>query len=280
MRAVFGLVLIAGIGLAGFAVYQINVYISQMQSELAQARSSGQNIEMVNVIVAGADLSYGQRITRNDLRRQPFPADALPERAFTDQDLDQLFPDGISERVVLRAMDEQEIVLASKLTEPGKGVGVTSHLRSGMRAITIPVNTTSGVAGHLRPGDRVDVLWSGRSGDRGEVTQLIQSNLRLIAVDQNADMDRAETISSPQTVTVEATPSDAAKLAQAQASGRIALALVGADDQDVSEFVEVTQDQLLGIVREQAVEEVKEEKCHIRTRRGNDLVLIEIPCTN
>ncbi len=279
MRAVFGLVLIAGVALAGFAVYQTNLYITRMQNELVQAQSSGNAVEMVNIIVAGQDLVYGQRITRNELRRQPFPASAMPAGAFTDEELDKLFPNGISERVVLRAMDQREPILASKLTEPGKEAGITSHLSPGMRAFTIPVNATTGVAGFLRPGDRVDVFWTGRSANIGEVTQLIQSNLRLIAVDQNADMDRTTAISSPQTVTVEATPGEAAKLAQAQSSGRLALALLGAHDLNASEFVEVTQDRMLGIVREQEVE-IKERECHVRTRRGNEMVLIEIPCTN
>jgi pilus assembly protein CpaB len=277
MRLVFGAVLIAGVGLAGFAVFQTQKYISQMQTELAEARRNASTVEMVDVLVTGQDLRYGQRVTRDDVGRAPFPAYAVPEGAFTS--LDEMFPAGVNERIVLRAIDRLEVILPTKLTEPGKQAGITSHLSPGMRAFTIPVNQTSGVAGFLRPGDHVDVFWTGRSSDQGEVTQMIQSHMRLIAVDQSADMDRTTNVSAARTVTVEATPRQAAALAQAQGSGRLSLALIGVDDERTNEQIEMTQDQMLGIVREERRVEV-EQKCHIRTRRGGDMVLIEIPCTN
>lgn len=277
MRLVFGAVLIAGVGLAGFAVFQTHQYISQMQTELAEARRNASTVEMVNVFVTAKPLRYGQQLTREDVRVAPFPSYAVPSGAYTDADA--LFPNGSDSRIVLRAMEELEPIMTVKLTEPGKQAGITSHLSPGMRAFTIPVNQTSGVAGFLRPGDHVDVFWTGRSSDQGEVTQMIQSHMRLIAVDQSADMDRTTNVSAARTVTVEATPRQAAALAQAQGSGRLSLALIGVDDERTNEQIEMTQDQMLGIVREERRVEV-EQKCHIRTRRGGDMVLIEIPCTN
>ncbi|MCC5955862.1 MAG: Flp pilus assembly protein CpaB [Natronohydrobacter sp.] len=277
MRLVFGAVLIAGVGLAGFAVFQTQKYVSQMQTELAEARRNASTVEMVNVFVSGKSLRYGQQLTRDDVRVAPFPSYAVPAGAYTD--VDALFPNGSNSRIVLRAMEALEPIMTVKLTEPGKQAGITSHLSPGMRAFTIPVNQTSGVAGFLRPGDHVDVFWTGRTVDQGEVTQLIQAHMRLIAVDQSADMDRTTNVTAARTVTVEATPQQAAALAQAQGSGRLSLALVGVDDERTSEQIEMTQDRMLGIVREQRRVEV-EQKCHIRTRRGGDMVLIEIPCTN
>lgn len=277
MRLVFGAVLIAGIGLAGFAVFQTQKYISQMQSELVEARRNASTVEMVSVFVTAKPLRYGQQLTRDDVRVAPFPAYAVPEGAYTD--VDALFPNGSNSRIVLRAMEPLEPIMTVKLTEPGKQAGITSHLSPGMRAFTIPVNQTSGVAGFLRPGDHVDVFWTGRTADQGEVTQLIQAHMHLIAVDQSADMDRTTNVTAARTVTVEATPQQAAALAQAQGSGRLSLALVGVDDERTSETIEMTQDRMLGIVREQRRVEV-EQKCHVRTRRGGDMVLIEIPCTN
>ncbi len=277
MRLVFGAVLLAGIGLAGFAVFQTHQHISQMQTELAEARRNANTAEMVNVFVSAKPLRYGERLTRSDVRIAPFPSYAVPRGAYTD--VDDLFPNNSDSRIVLRAMEELEPILQVKLTEPGKQAGITSHLTAGKRAFTIPVNMTSGVAGFLRPGDNVDIFWTGRTDRGGEVTQLIQSQMRLIAVDQSADMDRTTNVAAARTVTVEASPQQAAALAQAQGSGRLSLALVGAGDTTPVEAIEMTQDKLLGIVREERVVET-EQKCHIRTRRGGDMVLIEIPCTN
>jgi pilus assembly protein CpaB len=275
MRIVFGAVLVAGLGLAGAAAYQTHGYISGMQAELVEARANANTATMVNVFLAKRPMTYGEELKRDDVLVAPFPDYAVPANALTD--VEQLFPGGADRRVVLRTMDEKEMILSSKLTAPGKEAGITSHLSAGMRAFTIPVNQISGVAGFLRPGDHVDVFWSGRRNGNEEFTQLIQSQLRIIAVDQSADMDRSEKVRVASNVTVEATPEQAAALALAQGSGRLSLALVGVGDTEMSGDVEMTQDRLLGVVRQ---EEVVQETCHIRTRRGNELVRIEIPCTN
>jgi len=275
MRAVFGAVLVAGLGLAGFAAFQTQQYIANIQQELAVSRANENNVNMVNVFLAKRPLTYGERLTRDDVLVAPFPDYAVPENAVGE--VGELFPDNLTHRIVLRTMDAREPILLSKLTAPGKEAGITSHLSSGKRAFTIAVNQISGVAGFLRPGDHVDVFWSGRRNGNQEFTQLIESQLRIIAVDQSADMDRSEKVRVASNVTVEASPEQAAALALAQGSGRLSLALVGVGDTEVSQAVEMTQDRLLGVVRE---ERVVEEKCHIRTRRGNELVKIEIPCTN
>jgi pilus assembly protein CpaB len=275
MRIVFGAVLVAGLGLAGAAVYQTQNYISGMQAELADARANANTATMVNVFLAKRSLTYGEVLKRDDVLVAPFPDYAVPANALTSAE--ELFPEGLDHRIVLRTMDEKEPILLTKLTAPGKEAGITSHLSPGMRAFTIPVNQISGVAGFLRPGDHVDVFWSGRRNGNEEFTQLIQSQLRIIAVDQSADMDRSEKVRIASNVTVEATPEQAAALALAQGSGRLSLALVGVGDTEMSGDVEMTQDRLLGVVRQ---EQVVEETCHIRTRRGNELVRIEIPCTN
>lgn len=276
MRMIFGAVLIAGLGLAGFAVFQTHQYITHMQAQLAQARGSASTVELVNVFIAARELRYGEQLTREDVLVAPFPDYAVPEGSYTE--LDQLFPNNADHRIVLRAMEAREPLLVSKLTEAGKEAGITSHLSPGKRAFTIAVNQTSGVAGFLRPGDHVDVFWTGRSRD-GEITQLIDSQVRIIAVNQSADMDRTASVTDARTVTVEASAEQAAALAQAQGSGRLSLALVGVGDTTASASVEMTQDRLLGIVRDESVRE-PERQCHVRTRRGSEMVLIEIPCTN
>ena len=277
MRNVFALVLLVGLGLAGFAVYQTHLYISQIQSELTKARNNGASVEMVNVFVTGKELRHGQQLTRQDVRVAPFPAYAVPQGAYTN--LEELFPNNTTDRIVLRAMDPLEPILKSKLTKPGEVAGITSHLSPGKRAFTIPVTQTGGVAGFLRPGDYVDIFWTGRTRDSGEMTQLLEAQIRIIAVKQSADRDRSAPVTEARSVTVEATPEQAAMLAQAQSSGRLSLALMGISDDTASGIIEVTQDSMLGIVREERAAQTP-EKCHVRTRRGNEMVLIEIPCTN
>lgn len=284
MRMVFGLVLLVGIGLAGFAVYMAQGYISQYQTALAQERAAREKqVKLTDVYVAARPLKYGEQLTLEDAKLIKWPEEFLPEGAFTTEEA--LLPGENAEfRTVLRAMEANEPLLAVKLTEPGQDAGITSRLSRGMRAFAINVDVSSGVSGFLRPGDRVDVYWTGSTGQAREtrkVTKLIEANVRLIAVDQTADEDRYSPVIA-RTVTVEASPQQVAALAQAQSTGKLSLSLVGAQDDTTAESVEINQRQLLGIPEEEQVVEKKAEKqvCTIRTRKGSDVIEIPIPCTN
>lgn len=285
MRAVFGLVLIVGIALAGGAVMMAKKYITAYQTELAKERQSNKPAVPTTVVfVANQALRYGERLTTESVRQVEWPVNAVPEGTFVDAAA--LFPnDNAKPRVVLRAMEKDEAILAVKVTDPGEDAGITSRLERGMRAFAIKVDVASGVSGFLRPGDRVDVYWTGSirdtaEGARGEVTRLIEAGVSLIAIDQSAggDIDGA-TIA--RTVTVAARPEQVAALAQAQTTGRLSLSLVGAEDDTIASAVEVDQRSLLGLDA-QVVAPVKEEPkvCTIRTRRGAEVVQIPIPCTN
>ncbi len=290
MRAVFGLVLVVGLGLAGFAVYMVQNYIAGYQAQLAQARNAQpQVVEMptVNVYVAKRQLKYGEPLTDQDVYQIKWPKEALPEGFFTETE--KLFPnpsDPNLRRVVLRQMEVNEPVLALKVTKPGQDAGLTSRLERGQRAFAIKVDVASGVSGFLRPGDRVDVYWTGTTAldnnARREFTKLIESSIALIAVDQTTNDDDA-TASIARTVTVAATPAQVAALAQAQSTGRLSLSLVGARDDTIAEQIEIDQRGLLGIVetpREIQQAEVEPQVCTIRTRRGAEVVEIPIPCSN
>lgn len=278
MRLVFGFVLLVGLGLAGFAVHMARGYIGAYETALQNERAASANkVATTQVFVAARPIRYGEPLAKEDVRLIPWPTNAIPEGAF--EDAAALFPEGEDPRAVLRAMEAGEPILAVKVTGPGQDAGVSSRLSAGMRAFAIKVDVTSGVSGFLRPGDRVDVYWTGRSGD-GDVTKLIQTGVRIVAIDQSADEDR-NAPSVARTVTVEADPQQIARLAQAQSTGRLSLALMGATDDGTAEAVQVDQRGLLGIRQEERVVEVAPpEVCSVRTRRGGEVVVTPIPCTN
>lgn len=276
MRIIFALILVIGMGLAGFAVYMAQDRFNEYENALdSQRKALQQNVPLTRVFISSGPLRYGQRLTKEDVRLIAWPENAVPEGAFTDPKV--LFDEDPEKyRIVLRAMEKDEAILAVKVTEPGEDAGVASRLTPGMRAFTIRVDIASGVSGFLRPGDRVDVYWSGRIGKR-DVTKLIIERIKLIAIDQIADEDRNNPIVA-RTVTAEVTPTAVAALVQAQATGRLLLSLRGAEDTTEIGSIETDQDQLLGIEKE-VVEEVKKEKvCSIKTRKGANIVETIIPC--
>lgn len=281
MRLVFGMVLVIGVGLASFAVYMAKDYIGAYQAELA---ARDQIVPTLELVVANRALRYGEQIEAEDIRAVRWPETAIPEGAFVGVEA-FLGDDPTRLRTALRAMEKDEAILTVKITDPGQDAGVSSRLSKGMRAFAIRVDVATGVSGFLRPGDHVDVYWSGtlpsagdREGER-EVTQLIESRVKLIAIDQTADEDR-QSVTIARTVTVEATPVQVAALAQAQNTGRLSLSLVGAEDDTVADQVVINQNGLLGIQTQQIAEIQTKRVCTVRTRRGAETIETPIPCTN
>jgi pilus assembly protein CpaB len=282
MRLIFGLVLILGMGLAGFAVYLARDYIGAYQAELASERAArAQMVETIDVFVSTRPLRYGERVKAEDVRVVRWPVDAIPEGAFNEEAV--LFPNGQDElRTVLRAMEKDEAILAIKVTGPGEDAGVSSRLPKGMRAFAIKVDVTSGVSGFLRPGDRVDIYWSGQgynsAGENvGNLTQLIESSVSLLAIDQTADNERSNP-SIARTVTVQVTPLQVGALAQAQSTGTLSLSLVGAEDQEAIAAVSVDRSDLLGIQAQKIVAVEAAKICTVKTRKGAEIIETQISC--
>jgi pilus assembly protein CpaB len=278
MRAMFGLVLVAGVGLAGAAVYMAKGYISKtetaLQKELAiKAQTGG----LVEVYVVKKSVDYGAPLTKDDVQKSYLPKNTLPEATFGD--IAMLFPEDSSEpRYVLRPMEKFEPILAIKVTEPGEQAGLTGALEKGMRAFAIKVEA----ADFLQPGDRVDIYWTGATeSSTGEITRLIESTMKIIAVDRNGKSQSSDGSIQNRTMTVAATPEQVARLAQAQATGRLVMSLVGVGDDTETGKIEVDTGSMLGITEAAAPVTVEAEKvCTIRTRKGADVVEIPIPCTN
>ena len=287
MRGLFALVLLVGMGLAGFAVYMVQGFVSQQETALAQERAkTARTVPTTQIYAPTRTITYGEQILPEDVTLIDYAIAFVPEGSFAT--LEEIFPDGEDvPRVALRQMEINEPILAIKVTQPGRDAGITSRLSRGMRAFTIKVDVASGVSGFLRPSHRVDVYWTGLAGNGSDnpqsFTQLIKSGVEIIAIDQTADGDRSGA-SIARTVTVQVSPQDVGILAQAQSSGALTLSLVGDDDDSVSENVLVDQRALLGLAEDPVIAQVEvapvDRVCTIKTRRGADVLQIPVPCSD
>jgi len=169
MRIVFALVLILGVALAGGAVYFAAQQFGVNQARIAELKERiTKNVELTEVYAATTELRYGQVLTKEDVKVIEWPADSVPETAFTN--IEDLFgaEDETDARVVIRVVDAGEIILATKVTDLGEDAGVASRLAKGMRAFTLRVDVASGVSGFLRPGDKIDIYWTGQVSGNGD----------------------------------------------------------------------------------------------------------------
>ena len=284
MRAIFGLVLIVGMALAGAAVYMIQGYIAQTENALKKERDFNAKAgKLVEVFVFAKPLQYGDALAEEDVQVIYWPEKSLPESIFRDKAV--LFPENApGPRYVMRSTEAFEPVLASRLTEPGELANLTAKLEAGKRAFAIKVGVASGVSSFVKPDDLIDVYWTGSArGFEGDVTRLIESSVRIIAVDNSFDQGQSSGNTVAKSVTVAVSPEQVARLTQAQSSGRLSLSLVGVGEEAITERVEVDTNSMLGIVEEEIVPEVAapvEKVCTIKSRKGGDVVETVIPCTD
>lgn len=279
MRGMTGLVLIAGVGLAGSAVYMAKGYIGKTQSALEQQQQMMAKIGPITQVYVLKDAkNYGDPLTKDDVELVYWPKNSLPEGSFLEEAV--LFPPGTNqERFVLRQMEKMEPVLAVKITKPGDPPGLAGQLEKGMRAFAIKVDVQTGVSGFLQPGDNIDIYWTGSAnGMGGDITRLIENKTKIIAVDQQAGASSGATVA--RTITVAVTPEQVARLAQAQATGRLTLSLVGQNDEELAGEIQVTPNDISGAKPEEVVKVEERKRCTIRTNKGGATEEVEIPCTN
>jgi hypothetical protein len=113
MRLVFGLVLIIGVGLAGFAVYMAQGFISQMTAErdmLLAARAKAK--PTVEIYAVTTPKAYGETLSKEDVTKIIWQEDSVPEGAFMKEE--ELFPEGKDARYVLRQMETFEQMQGSR----------------------------------------------------------------------------------------------------------------------------------------------------------------------
>ncbi len=279
MRSVFTLILIVGLAISALAVYVVQNYVGQYRVALAKEReNAAPAIHLTEVFVANKNVRFGEELGPNDVKLVQWPSASMPIGVYSKDN--PIFKEGDAPRYAVRVIEKGEPIMSTKVTEPGANASITSKLGPGKRAFTIEVDAKSGVSGFLRPSDRVDIYWTGvppsvgEESPTGTVTRLIETNIDLIAVDQVSELDEAETRIA-QTVTVAISPQQVAKLALAQATGTLYLSLISPGEYEVAEVEEVTKLSLFGEQR-QAI--AKKEVCTIKSRKGAEVVVTEIPC--
>jgi pilus assembly protein CpaB len=282
LRVISAGMMVLSIAIATFLAFIANTALEKTKADLIAARTlSVQVVPTERIYVAARPLHYGQKLTKQEIRAVNWPKEAIPEGAFFVEAND-LFPDDAPDfRHVIRTMEAGEAILAPKVTALGAEGGVSGRLAAGQRAFAIQVDVQTGVSGLIRPGDRVDVYWTGQNGSQsGTVTRLIETALQIIAIDQSADVD----VSKPavaRTITVQSSPQQVASLTQAQATGRLSLSLVGSMDETIAEAHDVDAKSLIGS-RQPNPEPIRETRiCKVTTRRAGEKVLeTPIHCRN
>ena len=184
------------------------------------------------ILVARKALPVGTIIDQESLTYQTWPKEMVQNAYYIEGG-----PDGDISKllgtVVRNPVTAGQPVTRGALVGPNDRGFLAAALGPGMRAVTVPVSATSGVGGFVFAGDRVDIVLTqevrgGGDGPPLRVSETIVRNMRVLATDQRIDGKDEEGKTIPKlmtTVTLEATPRIAEKVAVAQSIGLLSLSL-------------------------------------------------------
>lgn len=184
------------------------------------------------VLVARKALPVGTIIDAESLTYQPWPKELVQGAYYVeggaDTDMQKLLG-----QVVRYPVTAGQPLTRGALVGPNDRGFLAAALGPGMRAITVPVNASTGVAGFVFPGDRVDMVLTqnvegGGDGPPLKVSETIVRNIRVLATDQRIDSkgeDGKTIVKTFSNVTIEVTPRIAEKIAVAQNMGQLSLSL-------------------------------------------------------
>src|SRR3954469_23561050 len=189
------------------------------------------------VLVAKKALPVGTIIDADSFAFQPWPKELMQAAYYVDGKPDS-DPKRLLGTVVRYQITAGQPVTRGSLVGPNDRGFLAAALGPGMRAVTVPVNVSTGVAGFVFPGDHVDIVLTqqvqgGGDGLPLKVSETIMRNVRVLATDQrisDKDADGKTQVKTFSNVTIEVTPHIAEKIAVAQSLGSLSLSLRSIQD--------------------------------------------------
>lgn len=175
-----------------------------------------QDAEMVDVVVALTKIPANTEIRANMLAWKKIPKEAL------HLDAVQNLQDAQG-RITANDIFAGEQVLWSRLLPKGTVPGLSYNIPEDKRAVTVAVNEVIGVAGFIKPGDKVDVIAT-FAFDPPQSTTILQ-NVTVLAIAQEMQSDAEQKAKLSTSVTFALSPSQAERLVLAESLGEIRLAL-------------------------------------------------------
>ncbi|MBC8104998.1 MAG: Flp pilus assembly protein CpaB [Anaerolineae bacterium] len=217
-KTFISLVVAASLGLAA-------VWVGR-QLIFGQPVAAVSSTPMTKVVVAKTDLDPGQQITLDDLTTIEMPTGAVPANAFKDPAL-------LKDRAVISAVIKGQLMFDALLAGQGVDGGLMALVPKGMRAVSVEVSESSGLAGLLVPGSRVDVIATLKQNDE-QIAKTIVENVKVQAIGVKLSRGKNEDKGAPaaKTVTLIVTTKDAEAIELASNSGRPRLVLRGMADTD------------------------------------------------
>lgn len=242
--------LIAAFIVASLAAFLVFLFAKQMHDDKQELIG-----KQVEVVKAAREIPVGTPLTDEMVKSELVPEKFLPPNFILKQDITVFYGQPLAVKV-----QKDKMILTSDFAVSEVARDLSSKIPAGERALSVPVDTISGVSSLLQPGDRVDILGTfpvtskeevieeaEGTSSVGYVTMTLLQNVTLLAVGQQfsdvaSDQQQRQQYSS---VTMSVTVDEAELLTIAQTRGKLMLLLRNRDDVEVTRVSKRTLKQVL-----------------------------------
>ena len=217
-------VLAIAIGAGGIAAY-----LASGSSDKPAPAQPVVQLPTVDILVAKSDISLGQSVKPDDLQWQTWPAATAGSFISRASKADAIKE--ITGSIARSPFIAGEPIREQKLVKAEGSGFMAAILPAGYRAISTEISPETGAGGFILPNDRVDVLLTKReksldkAGPDVAVSEIILSNVRVLAIDQAPKEKEGANALVGRTVTLELKPEQAETLARSRQNGSLTLAL-------------------------------------------------------
>lgn len=184
-----------------------------------------QKVVSTQVVAAATEIPFGIRLEETHLKLIDWSGSDVPRGSFSKT------ADAIG-KITKNNFYPGEVITQQRVAEHLGGSTLSSLISENYRAISIRVNDVVGVAGFILPGNRIDILSVKKAGSNAKA-QTILENIKVLAVDQEASTNK-EKPAVVRAVTLELTPDDAERIAEAVQEGKIQLTLRNPLDSNIA----------------------------------------------
>lgn len=234
-------VLVIALGAGGVAAYLASGY----DNKPAPVVPVAEKLPTVEILIAKNDIGLGQAVKPEDLQWQIWPA-ATASSAFIRRDNRPEAQTQIAGSIARVPLMQGEPIREQKLVKADGSGFMAAILPSGMRAVSTEISAETGAGGFILPNDRVDIVLTrrlknaeGTNGPTGGndliLSEVILSNIRVLAIDQAPKEKDGQNAVLGKTVTLELRPDQVASLATARQGGTLQLALRSIVDANAAE---------------------------------------------
>ena len=216
-------VLTIAIGAGGIAAYLASGSDKPAPEPVAQ-------LQTVDILVAKSDIGLGQSVKPEDIQWQAWPSTTASSNFISRASKADAVKE-ITGSIARAPFIAGEPIREQKLVKAEGSGFMAAILPAGFRAISTEISPETGAGGFILPNDRVDVILSKREKNPDRVgpdvinSEIILSNIRVLAIDQAPKEKDGTSALVGKTVTLELKPEQTETLARSRQSGTLSLAL-------------------------------------------------------